>query len=161
MVVGGVLLRYDTTGGPGQTYWRHAAKRAADQIIGRIGGVSWDERGQVNMVVPHHFVAQAAEMMALVRPYRDGEEDQKNLAEGLRRGGAEVIMTPGGLALRWTSREVLAPTEAPTGKYLWAQEPTAQELAEQALEEAMEKCSNPMTPPLAPPKPEWKKEVSV
>lgn len=65
-VVGGCCLSY-ATACPG-SWWRSDAKRMAEVIVRRSGGVAWDEQGQVSLVVPVRAAVHAAKLMDAAAP---------------------------------------------------------------------------------------------
>ena len=44
-------------------YWRSAAARIAASLIESYGGIAWDERGTIRMIVPANMAVQAMEIM--------------------------------------------------------------------------------------------------
>lgn len=96
-VVGGVRLEYHAAN-PGE-WWRDVACRAAGDIVQATGGLAWDDRGTVCLVVPAEYIRQADEVMraigGLFRP------SMGNLGRAYRRGAANVLMAEGGPELRF------------------------------------------------------------
>jgi len=65
-VFGGVRLEF-TTCLPGRAYWRAAAKTMAAMVVGTYGGVAWDDKGVVMMIVPDAAAKQALGLMGMAR----------------------------------------------------------------------------------------------
>lgn len=100
-----VLLTYHAAD-PGH-HWRAAANDAARLIVTAVGGLAWDERGVVRLVVPHDYAADADRIMREVRAFPAPEEDSRNVAGNVGSPAvwATIDRPQGGLAslaLAWT-----------------------------------------------------------
>jgi hypothetical protein len=65
-VFGGVRLEF-TACLPGRAYWRDSAKVMAKMVVGTYGGVAWDDKGVVIMIVPEAAAKQALGLMGMAR----------------------------------------------------------------------------------------------
>ena len=63
-VLGGVKLQFIACL-PGKSYWREAAKIMASMVIATYGGVAWDEKGVIIMIIPKAAAKQALGLMAM------------------------------------------------------------------------------------------------
>lgn len=65
LVIGGVKLEF-LAAQPGQ-HWRSAARKTAEMIISSYGGIAWDDRGSICLVVPRRAAKAVVMTMATVR----------------------------------------------------------------------------------------------
>lgn len=64
-VIGGTLLRYSTAV-PGR-WWRSSATMVATQVVASVGGIAWDDQGEVSLVVPTEWVGGVHRLMVAAR----------------------------------------------------------------------------------------------
>jgi hypothetical protein len=64
-VVGGVQLEF-VTARPGQ-YWRYEARQGAELLVSSYGGLAWDDKGVINIIVPKRAAKVSIQTMAVIR----------------------------------------------------------------------------------------------
>lgn len=70
-VIGGTLLRYSTAV-PGR-WWRADAKVVATQVVASVGGIAWDDQGEVSLIVPTEWVGGVHRLMVAARELAGSE----------------------------------------------------------------------------------------
>ena len=68
-VVGGRHFSFNTV--TPNAWCRDDAQRLVTQVIGHSGGVAWDDRGDLNLVIPEHKVAWALPLLRSALPMAD------------------------------------------------------------------------------------------
>ena len=115
-VLGGVKIQFITCL-PGKSYWREAAKVMAAMVIATYGGVAWDEKGVVIMVIPKAAAKQALGLMAMSQQAYtsydansavSGDSILNHLACGM--AGWELMATSGLLAPEEMANPICSPT---------------------------------------------------
>ena len=93
-VVGGVHLQYQCAA-PGAAYWRTEARELARAIVAATGGIAWDDRGDISLIVPVRSAAAAADrLMRAARPAaaHSWQEDDANVVRLVEAGwGLELV----------------------------------------------------------------------
>ncbi len=93
-VVGNFVVLSWSTANPG-CHWRGDAIRALQEIIPQIGGIAWDEQGNVSAAVPTHQARMVLEIMGRLS-LNDREDRRRNLAVMWKAGAAYIRLTDGG-----------------------------------------------------------------
>lgn len=125
-IVGGQRLDYSTA--VPRAWWRDMAKKTAEVVIKRFGGIAWDDQGLVSLVVPSRFAVTAArtmqgmggEMVAADErvefepsiPRDPGKNERALFGAGL----IDLEFDERGLPFfreRWIDRSVMKPLQAP------------------------------------------------
>lgn len=85
-----VLLAYEAAARG--YHWRYLARRAACDIVGQTGGVAYDDRGTIVLIVPSVSAIGANRLMRSLAPRSPHEETEKqvNLTQLYRAGRARV-----------------------------------------------------------------------
>jgi hypothetical protein len=99
-VIGGVHLAYEASAP--RRHWRDAARRMASIIVDQVGGVAWDDRGTIHLVVPRASAGTTDRWMRATRAAALGDHpvaerlDWPDLnAVSLALAGAGSVYVPG------------------------------------------------------------------
>lgn len=117
-VVGGVELSYDAA--EPKRWWRNVACTMAEAIVQATGGIAWDDRGTINLIVPDGLAFEADQRMRSARPPRPArDEDSRNEARQVVAGAAKICVLYHPEALRLGVYPQAAAKSPPWTGYYW------------------------------------------
>jgi len=92
----GALTRLDYFAAAPKGWWRTAACKAAESVVAAVGGVAWDDQGQVSLVVPIRWALEAHRIMKAVGGRDAAIDEQAILASLVEAGLTELQVDLGG-----------------------------------------------------------------
>ena len=86
-VVGGVHMEWYAAA-PG-SWWRRQAKTLAEEIVGSVGGIAWDDQGAIRLIVPVGVAARVRALMCAGEAHMTSSSETEQ--DALKRDAALIM----------------------------------------------------------------------